>query len=411
MSDMGTLIASGAVSTVGDILGQIDEPSAQIERVTPPRLDGQPAFPEPGIYFGMPETDYHAINAFSASLCKDMTVSPMYAWAKSPLNPDREDDDSVAKTLGRAYHVRICEGRAAYERCYAVELDKADYPDALVTVDEIKAAIAKCAVEPYRRVDDHGTMRAAKKEDWIEQLSAVNPTAQVWERIAADHAAANAGRILIRAQDDKRIQVAARMIENDPELSKAFSGGFAEVSLFWYDAKTGAPCKARIDYLKMNAFVDLKSFSLKVERPVDRAIDFEIASRKHYIPVAHYSDGIAAVKALVRADSGNAVRCPEEWHVDTMGVATRWAERWANVQDDPAALYVFQATGIAPITRGKILHRGTVFAVTKMAVEMMRKRYVDCVQAFGADPWIDSAPISQLTDESIPLSATDFGEQ
>jgi hypothetical protein len=41
------------------------------------------------------------------------------------------------------------------------------------------------------------------------------------------------------------------MIERHEELSKAFSRGHAEVSLFWYCPKTGVPMKMRVDYLKL----------------------------------------------------------------------------------------------------------------------------------------------------------------
>src|SRR3546814_14526079 len=62
------------------------------------------------------------------------------------------------------------------------------------------------------------------------------------------------------------------MIEKHPDLSKAFSGGHPEVSIFWQDEQTGISCKARLDYLKARAIVDLKTFSNPLSKPIDKAI-------------------------------------------------------------------------------------------------------------------------------------------
>jgi hypothetical protein len=87
---MPTEIGGGYFAdTVGDILRENPQlpgegvADAPIERVLPARHPDQPEFPEPGIYFGMDETVYHAINAFSASLAKKMSISTMDAWAAS----------------------------------------------------------------------------------------------------------------------------------------------------------------------------------------------------------------------------------------------------------------------------------------------------------------------------------------
>jgi hypothetical protein len=76
----------------------------------------------------------------------------MLYWATCPwLNPDwaelKQEEEERRKKLGqdhfdigKAYHARMLEGRAAFEERFAVSLDKKDHPNALVTTDDIKAA-------------------------------------------------------------------------------------------------------------------------------------------------------------------------------------------------------------------------------------------------------------------------------
>lgn len=386
---MPTEISPGQfVENVGDILG--DKPEV-VDRILPARHPDQPEWPGEGIWFGLPEDDYHAINACSASGMKSLSISPMLHWSRSPLNLMRRDDDTDAKILGRAYHVRICEGAEAYVARYSPIPCRADYPDALVTMKQLRAAILEAGDKP----------RGTAKEQISAQLRLIEPSVQIWDDIIRQHAEDNEGLVLIKTVDHAEIEIAARMIELDHDISKGFTGGYPEVSIFFYDDASGAPCKARLDRLKLKSFTDLKSFSLRSERPVDSAVDYEIAARKHYIAVCHYEDAIEAAKRLIREHGASVVHGLED---------PAWALKWAEVREPQTAFYVFQATGEAPITRGRIMHRGTVYTITQGAVRMLRRRYVEMTKAYGCDPWLDIAPIRENTDESIPMSATDFGD-
>ena len=391
--------------TVGDILRQNPQLPGEdraapgpAQPVQPARLDGAPEFPTPGIYFGMDESAYHAIHAFSASGAKKLSTSSMDYWASSPINPDRENDDTVFKSLGRAYHVRICEGTEAFARRYVIELDARDFPDALHTIKQIRAAIEEAGEKP----------KGTKKEDVAGQLLTISPDAQIWERMVALHAKANAGREMISARFHRQIEIAARMIESDPELRRAFKDGHAEVAVFWYDEKTGCPCKSKIDFLKLLAIVDLKSFSNSQGRPISRAIDFTIASQKHYIGVMFYREAVAAAKRMIRERGASAVAINPFASAEDREATVAWALKLAQQQEAPTALWVYQQTGAAPVTRGRIHPIGTVATVTDGAVQMMKRRYVECTLTYGTDPWLDLAPIAQTTDEDIPLSATDL---
>jgi hypothetical protein len=49
-----------------------------------------------GIYLNLPEDDYHADPALSASGIKKLLQSPADYWFTSVHNPDREDKDTAA---------------------------------------------------------------------------------------------------------------------------------------------------------------------------------------------------------------------------------------------------------------------------------------------------------------------------
>jgi hypothetical protein len=384
------------VQTVGDILGG-DTTEQPVVLVPPPSREGAVQWPGPGIHFGLDEDTYHAIHACSASGLKDLSMSSMDYWAKSVLNPDREDEDTVFKTLGRAYHVRILEGRARFQSGFGRSLEKGDYEGLIVTIDDANQAIEKAGYTPPKK----GTPKPAV----LRALAEAVPDALVWDALVETHAKANEGKTLIPSKSYNRIEVAAAMIEGDPYLKQAFTGGYPEVTLFWWCPRTGAPMKARIDYLKMRTFNDLKSFSNPVGRPIERAIDFTIASRKYYLPTVVYSEGIAAVKQQIKELGGlDCIHGPD----DQLKELRHWVWEWAH-QPEPECLMVFQQTGNAPVTRGRRMTRGTTYEVTSFAVQMLKRRWVECAKEFGSDPWIDVAPIRDVVDDEMPMSATDYG--
>ena len=393
--DFDRLTAQGIdVETVGDILG-----TQPIEPFFPPRLPDAEPFPEPGIYFDMPEERYHAIHAASTSGLKNLSVSSMQYWWDSPLNPEKEEDDAKHLQTGKLYHKRIVEGREAFEAAYAVQLDQSSIKGVLVSSDEIKKAIREFDQKPTTRGFDDNS-RTAVKRDWIDQLLALNPDALIWDKLVSDHAEANEGKAIITAQAHKRVEIAAKMIEAHPELGGIFHKGHAEVSLFWFCPVSGAPMKARLDYLKLRTIVDLKSFANKGGIPVDGAIEKAIASYRYVLQQVIYDEGVQEIKRLIRTQGQDVIHGSED--------QARWATTWSNVIEPPAFLFVFQQTGNAPVTRGLRMPRGMTFDITKRAAENLKFKWIECARIFGVDPWLDIKPIEDLDDEAIPTWATEF---
>jgi hypothetical protein len=379
-------------TTVGEILGDTPEPPVVVGRFTMPTLPTAPSFPAPGIYFNMPEEQYHAIPALSTGGTKTLAASPMRYWATCLwLNPEyaeykaeqeakRKEDDHF--DVGHAYHARILEGRDAFTAKYAVALDKKDYPNALVTDEDIKAAFPE-GVKP----------RGKSKRERFDHLLTLDATVELWDDLKKAHADANEGRLMISAKTWKSLEIAAAMIERDPELGKMITGGWPEVSLFWICAKTGVPMKARVDYLKLKAMIDLKTVAGGEKSP-ENIVRNTIANYRYGIQPVIYLEGGRAVRELVRQGDAAIDGTPEQ---------VAWARKWAEHRIADEWFWIFQQKGIAPIARGVHWPRmGTTHTILDGLVTLMKRRFRTFAEAYGTDPWLDIAPVYDLADEDLP---------
>lgn len=321
-----------------------------------------------------------------------MVASPMFYWATTPwLNPDYEEDEkeSPFKELGKAYHARICEGREVFYERYAPYLVVDDYPHALDTMDDMR-----------RKIDELND--GLPKEEWIKKsgtkaevaarILAVDPNAVIWDDVMSAHAEANKGKKLLMPKLINRIEIAAAMIEKHPQLKDAFVGGYPEVSIFWQ--ADGVNMKMRADYLKIMAVVDFKSYGNQRERPVNHAVAYSVAERKYHIQVATYQEGIAAAKEMLKERGMDCV-------FGAVQPDPAWIEKFMKAPP-PEFLFVFQQTGIAPITRGKVFPRGLVYDIGKITLRDQRELYRKCLEVYGTDPWLDIAEIETFQDEEFP---------
>lgn len=344
---------------------------------------------KPGIYFGLPEADYHAVPALSFSGIKALMISPLEFWHRAPwLNPKAEQRETDSLELGQAYDCRVIEGKARFDDLYAPALDPADYPEALRTIEDLKAALGDKA------------KGLKTKGELIGRLLGIDPAAEIWDNIKIAHSAEHEGKTLLSPGAYGRVQVAAAMIEKHPDLGRAFSGGYPQVSIFWTDEETDVSMKARLDYLKTRAVVDLKTFGNPFDKPIDRAVTYAMASYKYHIQATLYLEAVERIKALLRDGDAKIDRA-------AFGVEqARFLEAMCAVQDH-TFLFVFQQTGGAPIARGYQFTKGLVYDCAKVVIGEAQEIYRRCVETYGTDPWIDTAPIRAFDDSEFPAFMTD----
>lgn len=409
------------LETVAEIIG--DEPHREDASgsFVPETLPGTPDLPPDGIYFGMPEEEYHALPALSSHGIRKLAASPMVFWASTSwLNEKRRKaerekvlEERTHQVVGKAYHCRIMEGAEEFARRFAIELDHSEYADALESTDQIKAAISEAGEKPRAKVQDklpsgEDFMRAAKKEDWIDQLLDVDPEAKVLSRLKQQHREANEGKSFISLEAYEQIEIAAAMIERDPEVCHAFKGGYAEVTLIWHCQRTGVPMKARVDYLKLRSIVDLKSIGNERERSLEQAIRFCIAGYHYNVQPSVYVEGVEAVRKLLREGGGCIDVRTDGLTSEQAKARLEFTNKWAQARDSEW-LWVFQQKGDAPVTRGVFYPlAGTTRMLTDDIILKQKRRFRQFSETFGVDPWLDVRPIYDLADEDLPASATEI---
>ena len=191
---------------------------------------------QPGIYPDIPAETYHAMTDYvSKSYLKRLDKCP--AAARVP------QEDTPAMAFGRAAHVMLLEGEAAF--------------------------LAECAIPPSginRRTN-------AGKEEW------------------AAFEAANAGKTLVTADDYLKITEMRKALMKHPFAPKLLADGVSEQTVIWQDQETGLMCKARPDRIPngdKGVLVDLKTCSCAGEYEFCR----DVVKYGYDLQAAFYLDGI-----------------------------------------------------------------------------------------------------------------------
>lgn len=343
---------------------------------------------EPGIYFGMPDDTYHSLPYLSSTGIKNLLVSPMDFWARSWMNPWKEDDEeeSEAKTIGKAYHKRILEGAAAFRAAYAPTFE-CDDPDVLHSAEDIKDALS-----------DLGLSKAGSKQKLIERLLDADPDAKIYDVLLREYIEDHPGVTFLSNKVIRRIELSAKMIECHDDLKFFFVGGYPEVSVVWDDEAYGVRMKVRTDYLKVSAVNDLKTFANLMNKPTERAIYSAMASNKYHIQGALYLRGVDAAKQMVKEGRVFGRELVDQ----------KWLAAFAESADHTFN-FVFQQKGIAPVAMGCEFNRQDPMydqgmTCIRQAVDVFKRN----MAVFGEDPWVDTRKPFMLHWAQYPAYANDL---
>lgn len=325
----------------------------------------------PGVYIGLSAEAYHADPALGSNDIKLLSQCPADWWHKRHGPFAGDDEDTAAKTFGQASHCRIVEGAEAFADRYYIRPSRQNFPDALVTADDVKA-----------RLQELNLKVSGKKDDLIDRLLEVEPNAQVWDRIVDKVDQWNAGKISMSQDGADRIEYAARWAENDPSSRLLLRQGVAEVSIFWEDFETGVPLKARIDRLHPGVAVDYKTCARR-DLPFERAVAGAIQRYRYDIQDAHYLDAVSQIAGLPVFGEASP-----EW-LTKLKAARQWAFR-----------FVFQNTDGAPMILVRELPP-SIRAVAQDAVRQGIDNYVAYREKYGDGAWIETAPATVFDDSDF----------
>lgn len=333
-----------------------------------------------GVYYDLPEEEYHAIPRLSSSGIRNILVSPMTFWARSWMNPKREEREvTIFMERGKAYHARIVEGLEQFNARFAYDLDPTDYPDALVKVDDMKEWI-----KTYNLANGTKHPVGGNKPELAARIAAIDPEVRVWDTILEQHAKENPGVKMLPAAWREPLESSAAYIERHPTIRHCFTGGAAEVTILWtetYELPDGSgqtvqvPMKARVDRLKSEAIIDLKTYGNALDRSPQRAVTGEVAAHRYHIQVATY------------------------YRAEAAAVAAGWLPGPA----ERKFVFVFQGTGDDPSPIARIMDRRMSWIDLGMRqVEHAALIFDRFSKSHGTDPWIEDSALEHFSDEDFP---------
>lgn len=361
-------------------------------------MSGTPVFnlsvAEPGVYFDMSFADYLTDPSLSASGIKDLLVAPETYYGRCAFNPEHERKETAALADGSAYHVRILEGRNAFDAEYAVAPNEADHPDAIIGGTALKAACGEL-----------GLPKSGTVAELSKRIECVAVGMETWIGVMQRFEEANSGKTFIKSELADKIERQAKLLESIPDVAKAITNGFAEVSIFWRDPETGVPLKARIDYLKTRAQVDLKSFANPNGKPIDTAIAHAVANYRYYVQAAVHSEAVIQAKALMHDGKFTAKSPP----------SAEWIKAFTETPAH-AFIFLFLEKANVPCIRLKEFARYNAAAGPGSRTPSLAwdagqgcfrhgvRVWAEFMERFGpGTPWIDVPPLSQFCDEDFPM--------
>lgn len=302
-----------------------------------------PVIHAPGVYFGLDEDVYHADPALGYTDIRTLSRDPTRYWWGSAMNPNRPRKKATEYlTRGSALHKLLFEGEEAFDRLY---------------------------------------VRGAVHDDEM------TPAEKAVATKAANKKAKAIGKTALSSDDYDRVVISHAMITRNPHLSRAFTGGMAEVSVFW--VQDGVRCKGRIDYLKPRGVGDLKGLANQQGMWFPAACALEISRRRYDLQPGHYLTGrehlarYALDKDMVHGDVDPG------W-LGKVARSTSYAWQWV----------FFQMEG-APITHSYIVSPANpLMEAARIDAAKAISRYKEFLDRFGTDMWVlmDEPPELYLTD-------------
>jgi hypothetical protein len=336
---------------------------------------------EPGIYFGMPEAEYHADWSIGSTDLMNLLISPLDYYWHSRANPHRRPDkETPAMQYGKAIHKRVLEGPEAFDKLYACK-GPPPRPGALITSDDLK-----------RHCEFLGLAKSGTKPQLIERIRQIDKDVLIHDEDVEAYKAQVEGKALLDEQDYAEIMLASQNIRANPHLRTAFEGGYPEVSVFWEVG--GIPFRARFDYWKKKAIVDLKSTRNTMKMPWDQAVANFLARGKYYVQATHYMQGRQMTKKFLKAGKVFGEHDPQ------------WVKQAVNEPDCAFIFVVYQAEG-APLVKPVLFdHEEPDYALGINDIATAVERYREGFEKFGQSAWVEDCKIERYTNLPWPMWRT-----
>jgi hypothetical protein len=316
--------------------------------------------------------EYFAADGLSASGMKDLEVSPLRYWYLH-INPDAPlKIPTPEMEFGTALHCAVLEPDQ-FDQRFAREFVPPD--NVLDTINEIRAFAEASGFKP----------KGTRKDEVIQQVLSIFPDAPILQVLDARYLAKHEGKTIIKLEIWERVAGAARALVEEPEVRKALSAGSPEVAMTAKDPETGVTLKARIDWVRDDLTMDLKTFAQQRGKSIDRSINDSIWYEKYYRQAYFYS--------LVRGLQGS--------------------DKAASAQSAPPFLMPFVESEQPHETRIRELRPkiGTEVNLwwerARVDTRRLIRQYAECLHRYGAKHWREWQGRDPLVDEDMKALAFD----
>lgn len=278
----------------------------------------------PGYYPHVPNSLYHSGPGVSKSQLDHLHLAPaVLKWSQSA---PRDDDARAAVDIGDAFHAIALEPHR-FEEEYTGEF--VPPPDALVTVDQIKAYM-----------DGQGIGYGVKdsKSTLVEKLLAMEPDAPLLDNLREQWAGELNGRTVLTASEYRKVELMLASAMAHPFARTLLEAdGDVEPSIYWIDPVTGELCRCRPDKLVrlpngMRILLDVKT-TADIER-----FSSSIEDYRYYVQDPFYCEGyerhfgappdafVFLVVSTQRSAGRYPVRCFTLTPEDKIAGANAWRE-------------------------------------------------------------------------------------
>ena len=190
------------------------------------------------LIYDMSNDDYHAHQAISSSNCKDLLKSP-WSYQHKRDNPTSQTPSMV---FGSLVHALVLEPSTFEARYFIADKPKRNTKDGKAKYAEL---LQECATRTWVSRDDY--------------LKASDMTCSLL--------ASNTANLLLK-------------------------GGSSEVAIFWQDRATGIECRAKCDYINLDAgyIVDLKTTSSLAN---EKGFKSTLLKYQYHLSAAMYLEGFS----------------------------------------------------------------------------------------------------------------------
>lgn len=269
-----------------------------------------------GVHLHLPEERYFEARALGSSDLSTLAKDPASWWYASDYNTARRVRvrRSPQLVFGSALHARLLEGEAAFRSRFVVEPDE-DSGQYLRTPSEVRNMLIEAGHAQARKLFTAGELHQLARKAGLAH--------RVWDLAWGSYEhAKKVGQRHITADEERRLQHMARLVEAHGDLGPGLRKGLVEVSVFWRREDDPATLlRARFDLLQKDKVVDLKTMGNASGKDPDDATFDAIAENDYDLQAEHYREAREKLAAFVRAGQVFS------WGVDGQGGKVLPAER------------------------------------------------------------------------------------